>query len=75
MKERQEKEEVNYKGIIERQMKKENLSKVIVKIMKQQQSLERDAMEKQKCGAVLGIKSRVIAIRQERGRQERYVDE
>ena len=67
----QQKEQESFKKIMENQIKKENVTKTIVKVIKKSENLVRDAVEKKKSVIVFGLGDDNIPVRQEREVREK----
>ena len=67
----QQKEQESFKKIMENQIKKENVTKTIVKVIKKSENLVRDAVEKKKSFIVFGLGDDNIPVRQEREVREK----
>ena len=69
----QEEEKVNFKKVMENQIKEENISKAVVRVIKEKQGLVRDTVEKKKCVVVFGIKDEKMPVRYDREKFEKKI--
>ena len=70
---RNEEVQVTFRNVMEKQLKEENITKEVVKIIKNKPSLVRDTVEKKKCVIVFGLNEEMLPIRQERETREKSV--
>ena len=70
----QEEEQECFRKIMENQIK-EDVTKTVVKIIKEKGDLVRNTVDKKKCIIVFGLKEEIMPIRQEREVKERKVAE
>merc|ERR1712035_228022 len=62
-----------FKNVMEKQLREENITKEVVKIIKNKPSLVRDTVEKKKSVIVFGLSEETLPIRQERETCEKRV--
>ena len=73
-KEREEEQE-SFKKIMEGQIREENVTKTVVKVIKEKSSLVRDTVEKKRSVVVFGLKEEKMPLRHEREVREKKVAE
>lgn len=69
----QEKERIDFKNIMENQIKEENLTKAVVKVIKEKDHLVRETVDKRRCVVVFGLAEGTMPNRRVREEEERKV--